>query len=134
MESQTPPQPSVLSDPIYRKPHLPGALLRPVDMVLFGAVLLSGMMALPSAMNVLRHSDPESAEAATLREIVRGNHDAAWMMVLLSIGICAAAILFSRLLYRVHRCELLLRWSGIDEGKLLAESVRPQAAVGGRPA
>jgi hypothetical protein len=78
--------------------------------------------ALVSGMELVRQTDPGSAAAATLEGIAGNLRSASWSMALLAIGALATVSMLLRMLYRVHRCELLLRWSGIDENRFLAGS------------
>ncbi len=130
MNITNPGQPSVLSDPIYRRPHLPGALARPVDLVLAILAFGGGFMGCSQALAAIRHADLESAEALSLRELARIEQSNLWLAAVFAVSLLAAGMLILRLLYRVHRCELLLRWSGIDESKLLA-GPRPSRARDG---
>ena len=115
--------PSVLGDPVYRRPQLPG-MWRPVDLVL-GALAMFGMaLAFSQGMTEIAHADPLWIDATELKELARGvarsQEHFASILVYLGVGLFGCVMLITRLLYRVHRCELLLRWSGVDESELLA--------------
>jgi len=122
MNPATPVQTSVLADPNYRKPHLPGALARPVDLVLALLAFVGAVSGFGEVLSALRHLNADSAEASSLRELTRIEQSGVWVAAMFAVSLFAAVLLIVRLLYRVHRCELLLRWSGIDESKLLAET------------
>jgi hypothetical protein len=130
MHASQPAQPSVLSDPLFRKPHLPGSL-RTVDLILSVLAVGGMLVAFSQGLAQMMHADPRWIEAASLEELAREvAHSQAHLVSILvsaAVGLFGSVTLIMRLLYRVHRCELLLRWSGIDESKLLGGSAPPGA-------
>jgi hypothetical protein len=117
--------PSVLNDPVFRRPQLPGSL-RPVDLVLSVMAMGGMLMALSQGLTELLHADPRWVDAENIkelaREVARSQAHLASIVAFAGVGLFGCVLLITRLLYRMHRCELLLRWSGIDESKLLGGS------------
>jgi hypothetical protein len=84
------------------------------------------LMALSQGLTDLLHADPRWIEAAEVKELARGvgrsQAHLTSIVVFAAVGLLGSVLLMNRLLYRVHRCELLLRWSGIDESRLQGDA------------
>ena len=126
-------QPSVLDDPVFRRPHLPGSK-RTVDLILSVLAFGGMMMAFSQGLTALTGTEPRWIEAENIkelaREVARSQAHLTSIVVYAAVGLFGSVLLISRLLYRMHRCELLLRWSGIDESKLLSGTVVAAAREG----
>lgn len=110
--------PSVFADPLRRQPPIPGASLR-VEMLLWFFALLGTLVftsSLPTGFHV--PSDGEGAPV-TWRELRKLHEHETWMLVGAGVGLFALTLLAFRLHVRVHRCEMLLRWRGIDERQVI---------------